>query len=70
MVSLFELFRRLCYVGLYLVDRDNRLNFIEKLGVDCINEWYLGGVFVYILVVIFFCVCRNCIKLVLIIELI
>lgn len=40
----------------------------KKSGVDCTNEWYLGGVFVYILAAILSCVCRNCIKLVPIIE--
>lgn len=40
----------------------------KKSGVDCTNEWYLGGVFVYILAAILSCVCRNCIKLVRIIE--
>lgn len=44
----FESFRRLCYVGSYQADRDNRLNPTEKSGVDCTNEWYLRGVFVYI----------------------
>lgn len=48
MVSLSESFRRLCYIGSYQADRDNRLNPTEKSGVDCTNEWYLGGVFVYI----------------------
>lgn len=68
MVSLSESFRRLCYVGSYQADRDNRLSPTEKSGVDCTNEWYLGGVFVYILAAILSCVCRNCIKLVRIIE--
>lgn len=69
MVSLSESFRRLCYIGSYPRQTETiGWGPQKKSGVDCTNEWYLGGVFVYILAAILSCVCRNCIKLVPIIE--
>lgn len=49
MVSLSESFRRLCYIGSYPRQTET-IGWTpqKKSGVDCTNEWYLGGVFVYI----------------------
>lgn len=49
MVSLSESFRRLCYIGSYTRQTETiGWGPQKKSGVDCTNEWYLGGVFVYI----------------------